>query len=200
LADCPVINFSRTTIPVVTQGVYILFEFIAELSRWAIPAMLLIVTMTALVRGVKVFEIFVEGAEAGFGTAIKTIPYLGAMLVAINIFRASGALEVMTATLAPVLDKLGFPGEVLPHAIMRPLSGGAALGIATDIIATHGPDSFLGQLVSIMQGSTDTTFYVLSLYFGSVGIRKYRYSIISGLAADFSTLMASVFIAHKMFN
>lgn len=177
-----------------------MFEFIAEVSRWAIPAILFIVTLAAMIRGVKVFEIFVEGAETGFSTAVKTIPYLVAMLVAINIFRASGALEVMTGALAPVLDKIGFPGEALPHAIMRPLSGGAALGIATDIIATHGPDSFLGQLVSIMQGSTDTTFYVLSLYFGSVGIRRYRYSIISGLSADFATLVASVFIAHKMFG
>lgn len=177
-----------------------MFDFISGLSRWAIPLLLFIVPLAAVIRGVKVFEVFVEGAEAGFSTAIKTIPYLVAMLVAINIFRASGALEVMTGALSPVLNYIGFPGELLPHAIMRPLSGGASLGIATDIIATHGPDSFLGQLVSIMQGTTDTTFYVLSLYFGSVGVTKYRYSIISGLSADFATLVASVYIAHKMFG
>lgn len=177
-----------------------MFDLIAELSRWAIPLLLFIVPLAAIIRGVKVFEAFVEGAEAGFSTAIKTIPYLVAMLVAISIFRASGALEVMTGALSPVLNCIGFPGEVLPHAIMRPLSGGAALGIATDIIATHGPDSFLGQLISIMQGTTDTTFYVLSLYFGSVGVTKYRYSIISGLSADFATLVASVYIANKMFG
>lgn len=177
-----------------------MFALIAELSRWAIPALLLVVLLTAFVRGVKVYETFVDGAEAGFSTAVKIIPYLVAMLVAISIFRASGAMEVLVAIMSPVLDKVGLPAEVLPHAIMRPLSGGAALGIATDIIKNHGPDSFLGQLVSAMQGSTDTTFYVLTLYFGSVGIKRYRYSIISGLLADLTTLVASVFIVQKVFG
>jgi spore maturation protein B len=175
------------------------FEFIAELSRWAIPVILLVVPLVALLRGVKVYETFVEGAEAGFATAIKTIPYLVAMLVAISIFRASGAMEVLVDSLSPLLSFVGLPAEVLPHAIMRPLSGGAALGIASDIIKTHGPDSFLGRLVSTMQGSCDTTFYVLTLYFGSVGIRKYRYSVFLGLVADFTTLVASVFIVNTMF-
>ncbi len=177
-----------------------MFDTIAVASGWMIPLMLLAVPLFAALRGVKVYETFVEGAEAGFSTAIKTIPYLVAMLVAINVFRSSGALEIMCSVLGPILDILHFPAEILPHAIMRPLSGGAALGIATDIIATHGPDSFLGQLASIMQGTTDTTFYVLTLYFGSIGIKRYRYSIFSGLSADFATLVASVFIAHKMFG
>lgn len=176
-----------------------MFEIIAELSRWAIPVVLLMVPLIAVLRGVKVYESFVDGAEAGFTTAVKTIPYLVAMLVSISIFRASGAMEVLVATLSPVLNFVGLPAEVLPHAIMRPLSGGAALGIASDIIKTYGPDSFLGRLVSTMQGSCDTTFYVLTLYFGSVGVRKYRYSIISGLVADLTTLVASVFIVRTIF-
>lgn len=176
-----------------------MFEVIAELSRWAIPVILLVVPLIAVLRGVKVYETFVDGAEAGFATAVKTIPYLVAMLVAISIFRASGAMEVLVAFLSPVLNLVGLPAEVLPHAIMRPLSGGAALGIASDIIKTYGPDSFLGRLVSTMQGSCDTTFYVLTLYFGSVGIKKYRYSIISGLVADLTTLIASVFIVNALF-
>lgn len=176
-----------------------MFEIIAELSRWAIPVILLLVPLVAMVRGVKVYETFVEGAEAGFATAIKTIPYLVAMLVAISIFRASGAMEVLVAALSPVLNYVGLPAEVLPHAVMRPLSGGAALGIASDIIKTHGPDSFLGRLVSTMQGSCDTTFYVLTLYFGSVGIRKYRYSVVLGLVADLTTLIASIFIVRMLF-
>ncbi|MDD4334475.1 MAG: nucleoside recognition domain-containing protein [Desulfotomaculaceae bacterium] len=176
-----------------------MFEIIAELSRWAIPVILLVVPLVAMMRGVKVYETFVDGAEAGFATAIKTIPYLVAMLVAISIFRASGAMEVLVTALSPVLNYVGLPAEVLPHAVMRPLSGGAALGIASDIIKTHGPDSFLGRLVSTMQGSCDTTFYVLTLYFGSVGIRKYRYSVILGLVADLTTLMASVFIIRMLF-
>jgi len=176
-----------------------LFEIIAELSRWAIPVILLLVPLVAMVRGIKVYETFVDGAEAGFATAIKTIPYLVAMLVAISVFRASGAMEVLVAALSPVLNYVGLPAEVLPHAVMRPLSGGAALGIASDIIKTHGPDSFLGRLVSTMQGSCDTTFYVLTLYFGSVGIRKYRYSVLLGLVADLTTLIASIFIVRMIF-
>lgn len=176
-----------------------MFGIIADLSRWAIPAVLLVVPLFAVLRGVKVYETFVDGAEAGFSTAVKTIPYLVAMLVAISIFRESGAMEVLAAALSPFLDTIGLPAEVLPHAIMRPLSGGAALGIASDIIKTYGPDSFLGRLVSTMQGSCDTTFYVLTLYFGSVGIKKYRYSIITGLVADLTTLVASVFIACTIF-
>lgn len=177
-----------------------MFAVIAELSRWAIPVILLIVPVVAMLRGVKVYETFVEGAEAGFATAIKTIPYLVAMLVAISIFRASGAMEVLVVVLSPVLNYIGLPAEVLPHAVMRPLSGGAALGIASDVVKTYGPDSFLGCLVSTMQGSCDTTFYILTLYFGSVGIRKYRYSVLLGLVADFTTLIASVIIVRMVFQ
>jgi spore maturation protein B len=177
-----------------------MFEVIAELSRWAIPLILLVVPLAAMLRGVKVYETFVDGAEAGFATAVKTIPYLVAMLVAVSIFRASGAMEVLVAALSPVLNLIGLPAEVLPHAVMRPLSGGAALGIASDIIKTYGPDIFLGRLVSTMQGSCDTTFYVLTLYFGSVGIRKYRHAVILGLTADLSTLIASIFIVRVIFG
>ncbi|AGL01960.1 spore maturation protein [Desulfoscipio gibsoniae] len=177
-----------------------MFSVVSDLSRWAVPVVLLLVPLIAMFRGVNVFEKFVEGAEDGFSTAVKTIPFLVAMLVAISIFRASGALDMVVGIFAPVLNMVGFPAEVLPHAIMRPLSGGASLGIATDIIKTHGPDSFIGRLVSTMQGSSDTTFYVLTLYFGSVGISRYRYSIISGLSADFTTLIASVYVAHKLFG
>ena len=176
-----------------------MYTIISEFSRWAIPVVLLLVPLIAFLRGVKVFETFVEGAEQGFKTAIKTIPFLVAMLVAISIFRASGAMEILIGFLSPVLDKVGVPSEILPHAVMRPLSGGAALGIATDIIKHHGPDSFIGRLVSTMQGSSDTTFFVLTLYFGSVGIKKYRFSIISGLVADFTTLIASIAICKMMF-
>ncbi|SFF94591.1 spore maturation protein B [Desulfotomaculum arcticum] len=177
-----------------------MFGLVSDLSRWAIPVVLLMVPLIAIIRKVNVFETFVEGAEAGFETAIKTIPYLVAMLVAISVFRASGALDILVGAFSPVLNLIGVPAEVLPHAVMRPLSGGAALGIATDIVKTHGPDSFIGRLVSTMQGSSDTTFYVLTLYFGSVGISRYRYSIISGLAADFTTLAASVYVCHKVFS
>ncbi len=175
-----------------------MYVLIEEISRWAIPFILLIIPLMAMLRGVKVFEVFVEGAEKGFSTAIKTIPYLVAMMVSINIFRASGAMEVLVSFLSPLLNVVGFPAELVPHAIMRPLSGGAALGIANDIISTHGPDSYLGKLVSTMQGTSDTTFYVLTLYFGSVGINRYRYAVYSGLAADFTTLIASIYIVNAI--
>lgn len=177
-----------------------MYQIISTISRWAIPAVLLLVPLVAMLKGVKVFEVFVEGAQEGFATAIITIPYLVAMLVAVTIFRSSGAMRITVNLLAPLLDHIGFPAEVLTHAIMRPLSGGAALGIATELIKTHGPDSFIGNLVSTMQGSTDTTFYVLTLYFGSVGIRRYRYSIISGLLADLTTLIASLYAVRTFLN
>lgn len=176
-----------------------MYEIITAISRWAIPSMILLVTLAAFIRRVPVYETFVRGAEDGFSTAIKTIPFLTGMLVAVSIFRASGAMELLASCLSPVLGIFGIPAEILPHAVMRPLSGGAALGIATDLIKTHGPDSFIGRLVSTMQGSSDTTFYVLTLYFGSVGIRKYRYALASGLAADFTTLTASIIICTLMF-
>ncbi|CCO09004.1 spore maturation protein [Desulforamulus hydrothermalis] len=176
-----------------------MYEVINQISRWAVPVILLLVPLAAFIRKVPVFETFVEGAEDGFATAVKTIPYLTAMLVAVSVFRASGAMELLAAWLAPVLTVSGLPADILPHALMRPLSGGAALGIATEVIKTHGPDSFVGRLVSTMQGSSDTTFYILTLYFGSVGVRKYRYAVASGLAADFTTLLASVFICKLMF-
>jgi spore maturation protein B len=177
-----------------------MYEAVAEISRWAIPFILLVVPLAAMARGVKVFEAFVEGAEKGFSTAVKTIPYLVAMMVSISVFRSSGAMDVLVAALSPALGLMGFPAELLPHAVMRPLSGSAALGIATDIIATHGPDSFLGRLVSTMQGTSDTTFYVLTLYFGSVGVSRYRYAIYSGLAADLTTLLASVYIVNSLYG
>jgi len=177
-----------------------MYAFFMEASRWIIPLVLLLVPLIAIARGVKVFEKFVEGAEVGFGTAIKTIPYLVAMMVAINIFRSSGAMEMLVGFLSPWLGLFGFPAELLPHALMRPLSGGAALGIAADIIANQGPDSLTGRLVSTMQGTSDTTFFVLTLYFGSVGVFRYRYAVYSGLAADLTTLAASIFIVNALFG
>ena len=162
--------------------------------------MLLLIPAAAFFRGVNVYEAFVEGAEEGFTTAVRIIPYLVAMLVAIGVFRSSGALEIMVDLVRPVTNCLGIPGEVLPLAVMRPLSGGGALGITADLIKSFGPDSFTGRLASTMQGSTDTTFYVATVYFGSVGIMKYRHSIAVGLIADITGFLASVFICGLLFS
>ncbi|MFZ3172176.1 MAG: spore maturation protein [Carboxydocellales bacterium] len=176
-----------------------LAEPIKEISRWVVPLMLLVIPLVAFLRRVPVYEAFVEGAQQGFTTAIKIIPFLVAMLVAISIFRASGAMEVLAALMAPLVKPLGITPEVLPLAIMRPLSGSGALGLATELIKVHGPDSLIGRLASTMQGSADTTFYVLTVYFGAVGIKQYRYAPAVGLIADISAFLASVWIVGRVF-
>lgn len=176
-----------------------MMKFIEQVSIWAIPALIFFIPTIAFLRGVPVYEAFVEGAEEGFSTAIKIIPFLVGMLVAIGVFKASGAMELMAAALEPITSLLHFPGEVLPLGIMRPLSGGGSLGIAAGLIKAYGPDSYIGMLASTMQGSTDTTFYVLTVYFGSVGIIRYRYSLYVGLIADITGLLASVFICNYLF-
>lgn len=168
--------------------------FISILSSWAIPLMVLIVVFYAFVRGVDVFDTFVEGAKEGFGTAVKLIPFLVAMLVAIGIFRESGAFEIFTGIVSPITSLVGIPSEILPLALMRPISGSGALAMTTEIMQNYGPDSFLGLIASTLQGSTDTTFYILTVYFGSVGIKKIRYSMSVGLIADIAGFLAAVIV------
>ncbi|NLC76577.1 MAG: spore maturation protein [Clostridia bacterium] len=175
-------------------------ELVNLVSTWAIPALLFIIPVTAYLKGVKVYETFVAGAEEGFHTAVKIIPFLVGMLVAIGVFRASGAMDLLVNLIKPVTGLLGIPPDILPLAIMRPLSGGGALAIAAEMINTYGPDSFLGRLAATAQGSTDTTFYVLTVYFGSVGIIKYRYALHLGLIADITSLMAAIFITNLVFG
>ncbi len=175
-------------------------EMVSLAAKWAIPVILSVITLLALARRVNVYEMFVQGAQEGFATAVKTIPFLVAMFVAISVFRASGAMELFAGLVSPVTDFFSIPAEVLPLGIMRPLSGGGALGITAELIKTYGPDSFIGRLASTLQGSTDTTFFVLTLYFGSVGITRYRYAVISGLSADITGFIASVFICNLVFR
>lgn len=174
-------------------------ELLIEISHWAIPLFLFFIPTYGYLRGVAVYETFVAGAEDGFRVAVKIIPFLVGMLVAIGVFRASGAMEIFARALYPVLHMFGIPAEILPLAVMRPLSGGGALGLAAELIGTYGPDSFIGRLASVMQGSTDTTFYVLTVYFGSVGVRRYRYALALGLIADFSSLVAAIVICRLLF-
>lgn len=166
------------------------------ISVYAIPLFLLFIPLYALLRGVAVYERFVEGAAEGMGIAVRILPFLLGMMVAIAVFRASGAFAAISAWLAPLCDKIGLPTEVLPIAIMRPLSGSGALALTADVLHNSGPDSFAGRLASVIQGSTDTTFYLLAVYFGSVGIRKYRYAPTVGLAADLVSFIAA-FVACK---
>ncbi|MDD3268104.1 MAG: spore maturation protein [Syntrophomonadaceae bacterium] len=177
-----------------------LLSFLTTLSKWAIPLLLLVIPVYGYIKKVPVYEAFVEGAEEGFTTVIKIIPFLVGMMVAISVFRASGAMNYLSSAAAPLTKLIGAPSELLPLAVMRPLSGSAVLGLATELMKVYGPDSFIGRCASVMQGTTDTTFFVLTIYFGAVGIKKYRYAIITGLSADISGFLASIYICNLLFK
>jgi spore maturation protein B len=166
----------------------------------AIPLLFIVFLGWGFVRRVKVYEVFVEGAKEGFTTAIRIIPYLVAMLAAIGIFRASGALELLTAALAPVTSLIGMPPETLPMALMRPLSGSGSLGIMTELMKVNGPDSLIGVMASTMYGSSETTFYVLAVYFGAVGVKNTRHAVPVGLIADVAGMLAAVWIVNLLFS
>jgi spore maturation protein SpmB len=157
----------------------------------------------AMIRRVNVYEAFIEGAKDGFGVAIKIIPYLVAILVAIGVFRASGAMDWLVAGVGKAVAALGLNTDfipALPTAIMKPLSGSGARGMMVDAMTTYGADSFVGRLASTFQGATDTTFYIIALYFGSVAVKKTRHAVACGLIADAAGLVAAVFIAYLFFH
>ena len=152
---------------------------------------------------INVYDAFIEGAKEGFNTAIRIIPYLVAMLVAIAVFRASGAMDVLIDSIRWLIASLGVDArfvDALPTAIMKPLSGSGARGMMVDAMNTYGADSFVGRLSCIFQGSTDTTFYILAVYFGSVGIRKTRHAVACGLLADLAGVIAAIAIAYFFFS
>ena len=170
------------------------------ISILAIPGLIFVFIGYGAIKKVKVYEIFVVGAKEGFDVAVRIIPYLVAMLVAIGIFRAGGGMEILITILTPVTNFIGMPAEALPIAIMRPLSGSGSLGIMAEIMSVHGPDSFIGILVSTFFGSTETTFYVLAVYFGSVNIRNTRHALPAGLLADVAGILGAVFIVKLLFG
>lgn len=170
------------------------------ISLYTVPLLLIGIPLYGLVKKKPVYELFVEGAADGVQMALQILPYLLAMLTAIAVFRASGAFNAIAALLSPLTDALGIPSAVLPLALMRPLSGSGALALTADILQNEGPDSFAGLLASVMQGSTDTTFYILAVYFGSVGIKKYRYALTVGLAADMASFISSFIICRIFFG
>lgn len=151
---------------------------------------------------INVYEAFITGAKGGFDTAIRIVPYLVAMLVAIGVFRASGAMDVIISTVEWTVRGMGMDAEfvaALPTAIMKPLSGSGARGMMVDAMSTYGADSFVGRLSSIFQGATDTTFYILAVYFGSVGVRHTRHAVTAGLITDLIGVAASICIAYAFF-
>jgi len=174
--------------------------FIEIVSVLAIPLMILVFIGYGALKKIKVFESFVEGAKEGFNIAVKIIPYLVAMLIAIGIFRAGGAMDWLIYILSPVTNFIGMPAEVLPMALMRPLSGSGSLGIMVENLNVYGPDSFIGILVSTIYGSTETTFYVLAVYFGAVNIKNTRHALPVGLIADVAGILGALFIVKLLFS
>lgn len=174
-------------------------EGLSSFASYIIPSLLVGIPAYALfVRKVKVYEVFVDGAKDGFTIAVRIIPYLVAILVAVGMFRASGALDLLLDFLAPALSFIGFPPENLPLALMRPLSGSGSMGLLTDLINENGTDSLVAKIGATMYGSSETTFYVLAVYFGSVGVVRSRHAIPAGLFADAVGAIAAVFFCNLL--
>ena len=173
-----------------------------SISPWILPGLMVFFLLFGFVRRVRVYEVFVDGAKEGFQVALRIIPYLVAILVAVGMFRASGALEAMVQWMGGWTTRVGIPAEALPMAIMRPLSGSGAYGILASIIndSAIGPDSYTGYLVSTLQGSTETTFYVMAVYFGAVQIRRIRHTLAAALTADLFGLIFAVIACRVLLN
>ncbi len=168
------------------------------ISLWAIPVVVAVVALYAIIKKVPVYSAFTEGAKEGFSVAIMIIPYLVAMLCAIGMLRASGALDAFCDLIAPVTNLIGLPSEVLPMGIMRSFSGGAAEGLMAELLKTYGTQSQIGRIASVALGSTETTFYIVAVYFGSVGVSNTRHSIAAGLLGDLASLIASAVVVNVM--
>ncbi len=176
------------------------FRAIDTISLLAIPLVLAFFPLFAAARSIPVYEEFVEGAKEGFHVAIRIIPFLVAILVAIGMFRAAGGIDLIAKALGPFLQAVGFPVELLPLTLMRPLSGGGASGIFNELIREVGPDSLIAQMASCIMGSTETTFYVIAVYFGSVAVRRTRHAVPAGLLADATGVIASIIVCRWMFG
>jgi len=186
------INFANAEI--------ITFDFFFKaFSNWLIPLLIAFFLLAGYMKNVKVYEVLTEGAKEGFNTTVRIIPFMVAIFVAIGMFRSSGALELFTSVLRPFTDLVGMPADVLPLAIIRPLSGSGSFGIMSEIVA-NDPNSFSSYLASIMQGSTETTFYVVAVYFGAVGVIRTRHVIKAALLADLAGIAASVVLARIFFG
>jgi len=175
-------------------------EFANQLSNWMFLAFIVGIPVYAALKKVNVFDAFIVGAKQGFTTSVSIIPYLIAMMVAIGMLRASGFFDLIDKLLMPVMNLIGMPTQVLPLALIRPFSGSASTGVMAELIHKYGGDSLIAKTAATMMGSTETTFYVIAVYFGSVGIRRTRHAIPAGLLADLAGILASVFICRYLFG
>jgi spore maturation protein B len=181
-------------------GKTLLIESVKALSTLAIPFFLSFFPLYAALRGIKVYEEFVDGAKEGFGVAVRIIPYLVTILVAVGMFRGANGMELIATKLDGLFKFFNFPPELFSLAFMRPLSGSGSIALVSDIIHTYGPDHIFSMMAGTILGSTETTFYVLAVYFGSVGIRRARHAVAAGLIADVVGILASVAICRMMFS
>jgi spore maturation protein B len=175
-------------------------EIAGLISIFVLPLLLVAFPLYGIIRGVRVYEEFVVGAKEGFNVAVRIIPYLVAILFAIGMFNASGAMEALMNVLRTPLGWIGVPPEVLPMAIVRPLSGGASAGVLADVITRHGEESLVTRISAVIFGSTETTFYVIAVYFGAINIRKTRHALPAGLIADFAAVMLAVIVVTAIFG
>lgn len=173
---------------------------LSEVSLWILPTLIFLIVFMALLKRVPLYETFVEGGKDGFQIAVDLIPYLLGMLMAIQVFRVSGAMDIIVHLISPLVNFLHVPKEVVPLALMRPISGTGALAMMTDLIKTYGPDSFIGRLASTIQGATDTTFYIITVYFGAIGLKKTGDALKVGLLADLVGIAAAIAAIYFFFG
>ena len=171
-----------------------------NLSSLVIPALLAAVAVCGMGRRVDVYAALTHGAEEGLTVLLRIIPALVGLLTAVSMFRASGALEWFSDLCAPLLDLLGIPAETMPLMLIRPVSGSGALAVASDLMMTHGPDSYEGRVAAVMLGSTETTFYTIAVYFGSAGIIRTRHAVPAALVADLAGFLASALAVRLFFG
>lgn len=169
------------------------------ISLWALPFIIILILTFGIIKKIPIYEAFTEGAKDGFKVAVNIIPYLVAIIVAISMLRASGVGEILTHLLSSALTKFNIPADVLPVILVRPLSGSAALGLFSNIATTAGAGSYSTKLAAVMVGSSETTFYVLTVYFGAVGITKFRYALWVGILADIIAAIMSIFVCSWIF-
>lgn len=170
------------------------------ISALIMPTIIVLILANGLLKKAPVFDQFLSGAKNGFSTSIKILPSLVGLIVAISMLRESGFFDIMCNLLAPFLERVGFPSELVPMALIRPVSGSAALATVRDLLNTYGADSFIGRCASVMMGSSETTFYTLAIYLGSVGITKSKYTLKSALLADFAGIILSVLFVRLLMN
>ncbi|NLZ47499.1 MAG: spore maturation protein [Clostridiales bacterium] len=164
-----------------------------------IPIIVGAVTLYGIVKGVKVYECFVEGAKDGISICVRIFPYILAMLVAVGVFRASGSLDIFTSFMAPIVKVIGLPKEIVPLIFIKPLSGSGAMGVFTDILKQYGPDTFIGIIASIIMGTTETIFYTLTVYYGAIGVKKIRHTLWAAILADLTAIIMAITLTRIIF-